>query len=243
MNEDLNDIHYVPIINHDYSRHFSELQYNDTVLTDAQRKETIALMDDHIALIANGIPTISSMIVDLEKREGHTGLQYVICEAMLFVAMTMADCMVATKYFLIANTDYDRRYMRGKLQVLLNEGFKKLYGYEENTKKNSVWNRLSNIIHHYSPGMQRQFEVLSVCLEKHARSSTWWKDERCFETHQDTLKLLESRYVEIEEGRVVMESLQLFDALLAVNKFLGNANGCIVNALLDKYHKGELKEE
>lgn len=242
MNEDLNDIHYVPIIDYDYSRHFSELQYNDTVLTDAERKATIAFMDERITEVANGISE-TFLKEDLTKGGRQSGIQIVIREAMLFVAMTMADCMVATKYFLIANTDYDRRYMRGKLQVLLNEGFKKLYGYEENTKKNSVWNRLSNIIHHYSPGMQRQFEVLSVCLEKHARSSTWWKNERCFETHQDTLKLLESRYVEIEECRVVMESLQLFDALLAVNKFLGNANGCIVNALIDKYHKGELTGE
>ena len=32
--------------------------------------------------------------------------------------------MVAGKYFILADRDYDRRFMRGKLFVILNEGFK-----------------------------------------------------------------------------------------------------------------------
>jgi hypothetical protein len=36
---------------------------------------------------------------------------------------------VVSKYFMLAEKDYERRLMRGKLSVILNEGFKKLYGF------------------------------------------------------------------------------------------------------------------
>lgn len=48
--------------------------------------------------------------------------------------MTMCDRMVAGKYFILADTDYDKRFMRGKMKVFLNEGFKRLYGYNETNK-------------------------------------------------------------------------------------------------------------
>ena len=41
----------------------------------------------------------------------------------------------------------------------------------------------------------------------------------------------------------MMDSMKLFDALLAVDHFLTNMHGCWLNYLLDKYKKGELKEE
>jgi len=41
----------------------------------------------------------------------------------------------------------------------------------------------------------------------------------------------------------MMETLRLYDALMAVNLFLSNAHAYLTNILVDKYRKGELKEE
>lgn len=35
---------------------------------------------------------------------------------------------------ILEDRDYDRRFMRGKLFVILNEGFKKLYGFNEQSQ-------------------------------------------------------------------------------------------------------------
>ena len=47
----------------------------------------------------------------------------------------------------------------------------------------------------------------------------------------------------IVESKVMMDSMKLFDALLAVDHFLSNMHGCWLNYLLDKYRRGELKDE
>lgn len=145
--------------------------------------------------------------------------------------------------FLQADNDYDKRLLRGKLRVILNEGFKKLYGYNNTNYKDSYWAMLSSIMHFYSEEMKRQFDQLSSLLHKHSKSSSWWKEERMLETHiTDADKLYLSRQEKLVESRVITESLKLFETLQAVNEFLTNAHGCLYNHLVGMYRRGEIKE-
>ena len=48
---------------------------------------------------------------------------------------------------------------------------------------------------------------------------------------------------EIIESKVMMDSMKLFNTLLAVNNFLTNVHACLFNYLVTKYRRGELKEE
>ena len=151
--------------------------------------------------------------------------------------------MVAGKYFILADTDYDKRFMRGKMKVILNEGFKKLYGYKEVNKKKSEWFRLLEYMKFFPENINLQYQDLTYQLEQQSKISSWWKDERDYETHIDSEKLYDSRMVEIKESKEMMETLRLYDALMAVNLFLSNAHAYLTNILVDKYRKGELKEE
>ena len=63
------------------------------------------------------------------------------------------------------------------------------------------------------------------------------------ETHLDTEELYNSRCELIIESKVMMESLKLYNTLYAVNNFLSNMHSCINNFCVDKYRRGELKEE
>jgi hypothetical protein len=155
----------------------------------------------------------------------------------------MIDSMVLGKYFILANKDYDRRLMRGKLKVILNEGFKKLYGFNENNKGNSEWKKLASVLMFFPEEINQQYNYLSSLLEEHSKSSSWWKDERDVETHLEADTLYDSRCEDIIESKVMMESLKLYKALLAVNKFLFNMHSCFYNFLIDLYKRGELKEE
>ena len=133
--------------------------------------------------------------------------------------------------------------MRGKMKVILNEGFKKLYGFDEKSYKKSEWYRLAPILTYFPKDIQDQYKQLSSLLEEHSRSSSWWKDERNVETHLDIKKLYESRCEEVVESKVMMDSLKLYNTLYAVNLFLSNAHACFYNYLLTKYKQGELKEK
>ena len=243
MNEDLANIQYSPIRDYKYARFFEEVQYNGKTLSEPERKEFVAVIDETIAQYSEGLPMMYDTLESTkDQHDDYHEIDRTVVSVMQFVLITMIDSMVASKYFILADGDYDRRFMRGKLMVILNEGFKRLYGFDDKTHKKSEWDRLLPLLGHFPEVINRQYQELTFLLEKHAKSSSWWKEERNLETHMDTEKLYVSRKEEIIESKVMMDSMKLFNTLLAVNNFLTNVHACLFNYLVTKYRRGELKE-
>ena len=244
MNEDLAHIKYSTIRDYKYSQWFEEIQYNGKTLSGSERREFVAVIDETIAQYSEGLPMMYDTLESTKDQHGdYHEIDRTVVSVMQFVLITMIDSMVASKHFILADSDYDRRFMRGKLMVILNEGFKRLYGFDEKTHKKSEWNRLLPLMGRFPEVINRQYHELTNHLEKHAKFSSWWKAERNLETHMDTEKLYVSRQEEIIESKVMMDSMKLFNTLLAVNHFLTNVHACLFNFLVGKYKRGEMKDE
>lgn len=241
MNHDLENIQVKPIWNYKYAQYFQETQYNGETLSGDERKQFVKVIDETIAQFSEGFPLLQTMLA--EAKQFQDDLCTTFASVSLFVIMTMIDCMVASKYFILADGDYDKRFLRGKMRVILNEGFKKLYGFDEKTYKNSAWDRLLPLMDRFPEEINRQYQDLTFHLERHAKSSSWWREERNLETHLDAEKLYESRQEEIIESKVMMDSMKLYSSLLAVNLFLSNMHTCIYNSFVKIYHKGELVDQ
>lgn len=243
MNEEFADIQYTPIREYEYVKWFNEGQYNGKVLSESERKEFGSVVDATIAQHLEGLPLMIHILESTkEQHDEFHEVERTVVSVCSFVIMTMIDSMVAGKYFILADRDYDRKFMRGKLFVILNEGFKKLYGFNEKSRKKSEWDRLLPVMKHFPEVINRQYQELTDLLEKQSQTSSWWKDERNYETHLDAEKLYKSRQEEIIESKVMMDSMKLFNTLMAVSSFLSNVHACLNNFLLDKYHRGELSE-
>lgn len=244
MNEYLANIQYSPILDYKYARFFDEVQYNGKTLSDAERKELVVVIDETIAQYSEGLPMMYDILESTkDQQDDYHEIDRTVVLVMQFVRITTIDSMVASKYFILADGDYDRRFMRGKLMVILNEGFKRLYGFDEKTHKKSEWNRLRSLMGCFPEVINRQYYELTYHLEKHAKSSSWWKEERNLETHMDTEKLYVSRQEEIIESKVMIDSMKLFNTLLAVNHFLTNIHAGLFDFLVGKDKRGELKDE
>ena len=235
MNEEFADIQYAQIREYKYAQWFNEVQYNGKTLSESERREFISIIDSTIAQYSEGLPLMTDILEDTKERhDEYHKIDRIVVSVCLFVLITMIDSMVAGKYFILADRDYDRRFMRGKLFVILNEGFKKLYGFNEQSHKKSEWNKLLPIMKYFPEVINRQYQDLTYLLENQSHISSWWKDERNYETHLDTEKLHKSRQEEIVESKVMMDSLKLFNTLMAVSNFLGNVHACLFNFLVGK---------
>lgn len=241
---DIEGFQYSQILNHPYEQWFREVQYNGKTLNASERKDFVAVADETISGYAEGLPIITHNLEQIEdKQDEYHEMYRTLQSVMRFVLLTLIDNVVISKYFILADKDYDRRFMRGKMAVILNEGFKKLYGFDEKTHKKSEWNKLVTILNYFPEDIHQQYQRLSSLLEEQAKSSTWWKEERNVETHLDVDKLYESRCEDVIESKVMMDSIKLFNALFAVDSFLTNMHACVNNFLMDKYLQGELREE
>ena len=244
MNEDLDNLQYSNIWDYNYANFFKETQYNNRTLSDEERRQFIDVINETISRYLEGLPLSQNTLQSIKgKHDEYHEAERTVVSVMQFVLITMIDSMVASKYFLMADKDYDKRFMRGKLMVILNEGFKRLYGFDEKTHKKSEWDRLLLIMRYFPEIINRQYQELTFHLERQAKSSSWWKEERNLETHLDTEKLYVSRQEEIIERKVMMDSMKLFNTLLAVNHFLTNVHAYLFNFLVGKYKRGELKDE
>jgi hypothetical protein len=242
MNEYLDNVQYSPIRDYPYAEWFREVQYNGKSLSATERKEFVSVADETISGFAEGLPLLKKMLEDnRNKHDDKREAYFVLLSVLQFVTITIIDSIVISKYFILADKDYDRRFMRGKMKVILNEGFKKLYGFNEG--KQSKWNDIGTILKFFPEEIHRQYQELSALLDAHSKSSSWWKDERDVETHLDADKLYDSRCEDIEESKVMMESLKLYNTLFAVYAFLSNIHKCIHNTLFEKYKRGELIDE
>ena len=246
MNDDLANIQFKPVWNYNYSQWFQEVQYNDKTLSDAERRDFVAYLDQTIEQHSEGIPLMREALENAkDQHDEYHELERAVVSIMFFVLITMIDSLVASKYFLLADKDYDRRFMRGKLMVILNEGFKHLYGFvTKNKDKNSdsVWAKLQPLMRHFPETVRSQYHELSILLEDYSKSS-WWKDERNYEVHLEVEKLYESRQEELIESKVMMDMMKLFNSLHAVNCFLENMHTCLYNFCVKKYLNGELVDQ
>jgi len=242
MNE-TDTIQYAQIREYNFKEYFQKFQYNEREISDAERSDFVKLLDDTIAQYSGGFPMLKEGLDNCKDREGDFFKAYrTDLSVDLFVLMTFIDCLVICKYFLLADKDYDKRFMRGKMKVILNEGFKKLYGFDEKTQNKSEWRKLITAVEICPDIIKRQYAVLSERLEEHSRSSSWWKGERVLETHLITEELYDSRCEDIVESKVMMDATKLLNTLYAIQLFITNVHACFHNTILKNYREQEAKK-
>ena len=236
MNE-TDTIEFAEIRNYRFEDYFQKYQHNEKVLSEEERKDFINVLDEVIHQYSDG----QSMVIEhLDHCEGggnkFNNAYRTVLSVYLFVISTSIECFIIIKYFLLADTDIDKRFMRGKMKIILNEGFKKLYGYEEKTYKKSEWMNLSQVIEYLPLSFQLEYKKLSYLLDKHSKSSNWWQKERELETHfSDSVKLYKSRCEKIEESKVMMEVMMLFSTLYAVQLFTTKLQTYFNEIILQNY--------
>lgn len=72
----------------------------------------VGVINETIAFFSEGLPMMSDILDDIQNLEDeYHRVDRTVVSVMLFVLMTMIDSMVASKYFILADKDYDRRFM------------------------------------------------------------------------------------------------------------------------------------
>ena len=245
MDFNIKDLQFFPIHEIKLENWFRSIQSNDFTPTPEQRREMISIIDERVKINSEGL----RMVYDICKNptEGspeYQKINHVLNNLFFYIYQTTSDCMVASKNYLLADQDYDKRYARGKLRVILNEGFKNLYGFPQTKKSKTYWGELSIIMNHF-PGLDRQYQMIGTILENQSKQSSWWKHERDLEVHLEPVKLFESRQEELNESKVMVDTIQLLDALGIVEQFVGNLHALFTNWLNSlylrhpEYFKGE----
>lgn len=229
------DLEFFPIQLIDYKHWFQSIQPNGVTPTRKQRLEMVDIINERVSINAEGLRLFYdnySKTVDYNSDYYHAS--HIINTTLFYVLQTTSDCMVASKLYLLADKDYDKRYARGKLKVILNEGLKQLYGFPKTKQPDTYWGKLASIIQFF-PLLTNQFKTIDLILKEQSRGFAWWKKERDVEVHLEPISLYESRQEDLDESKVMIETIKLLDALGIVEQFVWNLHTCLTNWLNKEY--------
>ena len=212
---------------------FQELQYNNKILSQEERVKFNDLADEMIATFSESIDGMYKISKEYTYMNNiQNKVSKIMCDVSVFVSYAFADCVVLTKLFVNTSIAYEKSLLRGKLKVHLNECFKKLYGFTNQSKKVSYAAKLKEIMPHFH-GPDREFARILDDLEEISKRDSWWKEVRCAEVHMDVSILYESRHEEINESQVVMETMRLIPFINRFNALLARMNHAHVIYMFD----------
>ena len=209
------------------------IYYNNKVLS-AQEREAFRIMSEEairdFSESIEGFYELSQEFKPSQNKE-YDKITKTVLDVGIFTSYTFCDCVALLKHFVLSSNTYDKSLFRGKLKVLLNEGFKRLYGFNDKQREKSYYIKLGEIINHF-PDFNLEYNSIQLRLKQLSEQSTWWKDERNIEVHLDMTQLYKSRHEEIIESKVAMEAHLLIDLLVQINKLMGRMHQAYINYMM-----------
>ena len=209
------------------------IHYNNKVLSDREREEFKIMSEETIREFSESIEGFYELSQNFQSSQNkeHDKITKTILDVGIFTSYTFCDCVTIIKHFVLSSNSYDKSLFRGKLKILLNEGFKNLYGFNDKQQNKSYYIKLGEIIK-YFPGFQSEYNSILLDLKHLSEQSSWWKDERNIEVHLDMSQLYKTRHEEINESKVAMESHLLIDLLVKINRLMGRMHQAYLNYMM-----------
>ena len=206
------------------------IYYNNKVLSTQEREEFKIRAEETIEIFTESRDGFCELYQEYKPSQNkvHDKITKTVLDVGIFSCYTYCDCTVLLKHFILSTDLYEKRLFRGKLKVLLNEGFKSLYGFNDKQCKRSYYIKLGEIMN-YFPGFQLEYDSILLKLKQLSEQSTWWKDERNTEVHLDMSQLYKTRHEEINESKVAMESQLLMSLLVQINKLMGRMHQAYID--------------
>ena len=206
------------------------IYYNNKVLSAQEREAFKIMCEETIRDFSESIEGFYELSQEFKpsQNKDHDKITKTVLDVGIFTCYTYCDCMVLLKHFILSTDLYEKRLFRGKLKVLLNEGFKSLYGFNDKQREKSYCIKLGEIINHF-PGFKSEYNSILSSLQHLSEQSSWWKDERNTEVHLDMSQLYKTRHEEINESKVAIESQLLMGLLVQINKLMGRMHQAYID--------------
>lgn len=139
-------------------------------------------------------------------------------DIFLYVSLLSGDFVVLFRQFLSSDFLYERKYAMAKLYPLMNESFKRLYGFvNEKTgqvklSSDAYWKDIQELVPLMNETEKVLYDELEDLLLKKA-SYSWWKDVRDAEVHLDAEKIYKNRCDQKDENVAIRDAMSFYDVL------------------------------
>lgn len=206
------------------------------------KEELILLLEDTLREMpksVDGIHNSKELLSALSsiKNERFEAIEK-LCDISLYVSLLFGDFIVLFHQFLSSGFLYERRFAMAKLYPLMNESFKRLYGFVNKDtglvvlSPDSYWKKIQEL----HPLMNEQeialFDQLEDVLLKKA-SFSWWKADRDAEVHLNAEKIYKHRCDQEDENVAIRDAMSFYDVLFRTTRL----TSLMLSRLYGEHHR------
>jgi hypothetical protein len=105
-------------------------------------------------------------------------------EATMMIEYIALDLYAAYRQYLSATTDYEERQAMTKANIVMSEGYKKLYGFTEDKQKESFWGKQIKKAVDVNPSHRQDYDEITLQLREFVPPNLD-KDMRDYAVHYD----------------------------------------------------------
>lgn len=105
-------------------------------------------------------------------------------EATMMIEYIALDLYAAYRQYLSATTDYEERQAMTKANIVMSEGYKKLYGFTEDKQKESFWGKQIKKAVDENPSHRQDYDEITLQLREFVPPNLD-KDMRDYAVHYD----------------------------------------------------------
>lgn len=151
--------------------------------------------------------------------------------ASMYLNYIYLDFCAAFRMYLSGISNYEQRFAVKQLYVILNEGFKRIYGFDvKNLRKNSIWTQYFGIYAKDSnPQISDAFNTLTEYLRDFKDDVIFDKDARCKGAHySDDYKKIYSHLSGLNAETVTVGATHFMQLMEEVRKFIHIVNSELI---------------
>lgn len=172
--------------------------------------EAIKQLEPNVDILANTLKNIEK-VSEFDNYTMNVLKNALSCQ--LCISLIYLDICAATRLYLSGSTNYDQRFALKNLQAILNEGYKRVYGFQQTKQNETIIYSLTSILAEEDKNKYRIFlDNLSSIKSKFYEPTIFNKESRCLVYHYSNELLKTHRFLSDLNAEVIVH---------ASNEFLG----------------------
>jgi hypothetical protein len=142
----------------------------------------IALYEKHADECADNLNSLESSLETVEI----VAFRGILRTSLMLDYINLDLCAAYRQYLSTElSAKYDKRQAMTKVNCIISEGYKKIYGFNESGHKKSFWNTQIKTAVEYIGVLEEEFRDIEIELKGYASSDVFDKEMRDFSIHYD----------------------------------------------------------
>lgn len=146
-----------------------------------------------------------------------------IAKISLIIDFINLDLCAALRQFLSSelSTKYDKRQAMTKINIVMSEGYKKIYGFENKQREKSYWANQIKTVVDFIGGFDKEYKELETKLVDFGKNGSLNKDMRDLAVHYDSDPMkVYCMLSELDAEEITRSCKKFYDLINSITKFV-----------------------